>query len=74
MTAALAYYTDRKPLKLAAWLANFVMCFACLFTMSRGAWVGMAIAVVLFILLGFLEGCGYMARVAFIMDLSLIHI
>ena len=51
MTAALAYYTDRKPLKLAAWLATFVMCFACLFTMSRGAWVGMAIAVVLFILL-----------------------
>ena len=50
MTAALAYYTDRKPLKLAAWLATFVMCFACLFTMSRGAWVGMAIAVVLFIL------------------------
>lgn len=51
MTAALAYYTDRKPLKAAAWLATILMCFACLFTMSRGAWVGMAVAVVLFILL-----------------------
>ena len=29
---------------------------------------------ILFIFLAFLEGCGYMARVAFIMDLSLIHI
>ena len=51
MTAGLAYYTDKKPLKAAAWLATIVMCFACLFTMSRGAWVGMAVAVVLFILL-----------------------
>lgn len=51
MTAALAYYTEKKPLKAAAWLATILMCFACLFTMSRGAWVGMAVAVVLFILL-----------------------
>ena len=29
---------------------------------------------VLFVLLSFLEDCGYMARVAFVMDLSLIHI
>lgn len=51
MTAALAYYTDKKALKAASWAATIVMCFACLFTMSRGAWVGMAVAVVLFILL-----------------------
>ena len=51
MTAALAYYTDKKPVKALAWLAAIVMCFACLFTMSRGAWVGMAISIVLFILL-----------------------
>ena len=51
MTAAIAYYTKKAPLKALAWLATIVMCFACLFTMSRGAWVGMAIAIVLFILL-----------------------
>lgn len=51
MTAALAYYTKKAPVKALAWLAAIVMCFACLFTMSRGAWVGMAISIVLFILL-----------------------
>ena len=51
MTAALAYYAEKTPQKIFAWLATFCMCFACLFTMSRGAWVAMAVAIVLFILL-----------------------
>lgn len=51
MTVALAYHTKKKSLQLAAWLAAIVMCVACLFTMSRGAWVAMAVTIVLFILL-----------------------
>ncbi len=51
MTAALAYYAKKPGHKLLAWLATFCMCFACLFTMSRGAWVAMAAAILLFILL-----------------------
>ena len=51
MTAALAYYVEKPKYKILAWVAAFSMCFACLFTMSRGAWVAMALAIVLFILL-----------------------
>lgn len=51
MTAALAYFTDKKALRALAWGATVLMCFACLFTMSRGAWIGMALAIVLFVLL-----------------------
>ena len=51
MTAALAYYAEKPKFKVLAWLAAFGMCLACLFTMSRGAWVAMALAIVLFILL-----------------------
>ncbi len=50
MTVALAYHTDKKPLQLLAWLSAIILCVACLFTMSRGAWVAMAAAIVLFIL------------------------
>ena len=51
MTAALAYYAEKPSQKIMAWIATFCMCFACLFTMSRGAWVAMAVAILLFILL-----------------------
>lgn len=51
MTAALAYYAEKPGQKALAWLATFCMCFACLFTMSRAAWVAMAAAILLFILL-----------------------
>ena len=51
MTAALAYYAQKPSQKIFAWLATFCMCFACLFTMSRAAWVAMAVAILLFILL-----------------------
>ena len=51
MTVALAYHTKRPAAQACAWLAALVMCVACLFTMSRGAWVAMAAAIVTFILL-----------------------
>ena len=51
MAAGLAYYLPKTWQKLLAWACAFAMCFACLFTMSRGAWVAMAVAVVLFCLL-----------------------
>ena len=51
MAAGLAYYFPKTWQKLLAWACAFAMCFACLFTMSRGAWVAMAVAVVLFCLL-----------------------
>lgn len=51
MTAALAYRTEKLELKIAAWACTFLMCFACLFTFSRGAWLGLAAAVIVFALL-----------------------
>ncbi len=51
MAAALAYYLKKTWQKALAWVCAFLMCFGCLFTMSRGAWVAMAVAVVLFCLL-----------------------
>lgn len=51
MTAALAYYAKKPEQKAFAWIAALCLCFACLFTMSRGAWVAMALAILLFILL-----------------------
>ncbi len=51
MAAALAYYVKDLRWKAAAWTAAICMCFGCLFTMSRGAWMAMAVAIVLFILL-----------------------
>ncbi|MCQ2420019.1 MAG: O-antigen ligase family protein [Clostridia bacterium] len=50
MAAALAYYTGDQRLQLLAWLAAIVMCFACLFTMSRGAWAALAVAILIFVL------------------------
>lgn len=51
MCAGLAYYLKKPWQKVLAWVCTFLMCFGCLFTMSRGAWVAMAAAVVLFCLL-----------------------
>ena len=51
MAAGLAYSVKNKKGKLLAWFAVFCMCFACLFTMSRGGWVAMAVAIVVFALL-----------------------
>jgi O-antigen ligase len=51
MTAALAYYFRDRKIQILCWLATFCMCFSCLFTMSRGAWMAMAVAVLVFALL-----------------------
>jgi len=51
MAAALAYGPGSVGRKAAAWVCTFLMCFACLFTFSRGAWLGMGIAVLIFALL-----------------------
>jgi len=50
LTAAFAY--KLKPLwaKVVMWCFTFLMCFACLFTFSRGAWFGMAVAIFIFAL------------------------
>lgn len=51
MTAALAYSEKKMEMKVLAWALTVLMCFACLFTFSRGAWLGMAVAVILFAIL-----------------------
>lgn len=48
MLAALIYYVKPLWLKLVMWGLTIVMCLATLVTFSRGAWFGLAIAVVLF--------------------------
>lgn len=48
MMAALAYYLKNKAAKLLCWFFTFTMCFSCLFTMSRGAWIAMAVAILVF--------------------------
>ncbi|NLG52361.1 MAG: hypothetical protein GX541_00035 [Clostridiales bacterium] len=50
MLAALAYYLKPLWLKCLMWGGTFVCCLATLFTFSRGAWFGLAIAVVVFAL------------------------
>ena len=51
LAAALAYYFKRPLVKLICWGITGLMCLSCLFTMSRGAWVSMAVAIVIFSLL-----------------------
>lgn len=48
MAAALAYYFKDIRAKLAAWAVVGCMCLSLLFTFSRGAWVGTAVAVLVF--------------------------
>jgi O-antigen ligase len=50
LTAAYAYKIKPMWAKILLWGCTFLMCFACLFTFSRGAWLGMAVAVFLFAL------------------------
>lgn len=50
MAAGLAYYLKKTWQKILAWFCTFLMCFSCLFTMSRAGWMAMAIAVVVFCL------------------------
>ncbi len=51
MAAGLAYYLKKTWQKLLAWVCTFLMCFSCLFTMSRAGWMAMAVAVVIFCLI-----------------------
>ena len=51
MAAALAYYFKNRIVQLICWGATFLMCLSCLFTMSRGAWVALVLAIVIFALL-----------------------
>lgn len=51
MASGLAYYQKKTWQKALAWGCTFLMCFSCLFTMSRAGWVAMAIAVVVFCLI-----------------------
>ncbi len=51
MAAGLAYYVKKPWQKILAWGCTFLMCFGCLFTMSRAGWMAMAVAVVIFCLM-----------------------
>lgn len=51
MAAGLAYYLKKPWQKVLAWGCTFLMCFGCLFTMSRAGWVAMAVAVIIFCLI-----------------------
>ena len=51
MTIGLAYACERPSQKVLFWLCGLAMCAGCLFTMSRSAWLALAIAAVLFALL-----------------------
>ena len=51
LAAGLAYCTKNRKLQIAAWICAFCMCFGCLFTMSRAAWMALALAIVIFVLL-----------------------
>lgn len=71
MLAALAYYVKPMWLKCLMWAATGVLCLSLLATFSRGAWFGLAIAVVLFCLivdlrLLFVAAAGVLALIFFV--------
>lgn len=51
IAVGLAYDVRDTRAKCLLWGCALCMCLACLFTMSRGAWVGLVVAVVLFAVL-----------------------
>lgn len=51
MTIGMAYAQEDIGSKIFYWICGLCMCVACLFTMSRGAWLGLAVAAVLFSLI-----------------------
>lgn len=51
MAIGMAYSAEDLASKLFYWFAGGCMCLACLFTMSRGAWLGLAVAAILFALI-----------------------
>lgn len=48
MVAGLAYYSSKMWVKVLAVCATGMMCLSCIFTFSKGAWGGLAVAVVIF--------------------------
>jgi hypothetical protein len=50
LAATFAYLLKPMWMKIFMWGCTFLMCLACLFTFSRGAWLGMAVAVFVFAL------------------------
>ena len=48
MAIGLAYAEEDVATKVFYWICGLCMCGACLFTMSRGAWLGLAVAAILF--------------------------
>lgn len=51
MVAGIAYYSKKLWVKILAIGATGMMCLCCLFTFSKGAWAGLAVAVVVFAIL-----------------------
>ena len=50
MAIGMAYSVREPAQKLFYWFAGICMCLGCLFTMSRGSWMSLAVAAVLFAL------------------------
>lgn len=48
MVAGIAYYSRRMWVKVLAVCATGMMCLSCIFTFSKGAWGGLAVAVLVF--------------------------
>lgn len=46
-----AYASESAAKKVLYWFCGLCMCGACLFTMSRGAWLGLAVAAIFFVLI-----------------------
>lgn len=51
MAIGMAYYVKSPAAKVFYWFCGICMCLGCLFTMSRGAWMALAVAAVLFALM-----------------------
>ena len=51
MAAGVAYAAKNRWLQLFAWGCTGVMCLSCLLTMSRGAWIALIVAILVFALL-----------------------
>lgn len=51
LTASYAYRVKTLAAKILLWTCTMLICLACLLTFSRGAWLGMAVAVLVFSIL-----------------------
>lgn len=51
MSIGMAYAENDTATKVFYWFCGICMCLGCLFTMSRGAWLGLAAAAILFALI-----------------------